>query len=81
MSEKQLTIPKIYHDLPLEVSVIVGKRKIKIKELANIQIGSVLELNKYTGSCCDITINNTKIAEGEIIAINENLGVRITSII
>lgn len=81
MSE-ELKLPQNFYDLLLEVSVVVGKQQVRIKDLAeNVQVGSVLELNKLAGEACDIYVNNKKIAEGEIIIINEKYGVRITNVL
>ena len=84
MSEK-LVLPENLHDLLLEVNVIFEKHRVRIKDLIEkVQIGSILKLDKVIGdSCdCDICVQNKKIAEGQIIVVDdEKYGVRITNIL
>ncbi|PKM80792.1 MAG: flagellar motor switch protein FliN, partial [Firmicutes bacterium HGW-Firmicutes-13] len=67
----------IIMDLPLEVSVILGSKEIDIKRLMEINSGTLIELNKLVDEPVDIYINGKLLARGEIIAIDENFGVRI----
>jgi len=68
-------------DVPMEVSVRLGKTSMSIQELLNTGPGSVLELDSLAGGTVDILINNRIFARGEIMVVEERFGVRITSLI
>ena len=68
-------------DVPLEFSVVLGKSKKTIKEVLSFNNGSVIELNKLAEEPLEIYVNGKLIAEGEVVIINENFGVRITNIL
>lgn len=68
-------------DLPLEVSVELGRAKMLIYDLLQLGQGSVIELNKLAGEPLEILINNRLIARGEAVVVNEKFGVRITDIV
>jgi len=67
-------------DVPLNISVILGKTKKPIKEVLNLIPGSIVELEKLADEPVEILVNGTLIAHGEVVVVNENFGVRITSI-
>lgn len=68
-------------DVPLEVSVILGRTKKSIKDILNLSTGSLIELDKLAEEPVEILINGKKIAYGEVVVVDENFGVRITSIV
>ncbi|MFA5032200.1 MAG: flagellar motor switch protein FliN [bacterium] len=68
-------------DVPMEVSVRLGKTTLSIQELLNTGPGSIVELDSIAGGTVDILINNRIFARGEIIVIEERFGVRITALI
>ena len=68
-------------DVPIEVSVILGRTKKTIKEVLEINTGSLIELDKYVEEPVEILVNGKIVAHGEVVVVNENFGVRITSII
>jgi len=68
-------------DLPLEISVELGRTKLLINDLLQLGQGSVVELNKFAGEPLEILVNNKLIARGEAVVVNEKFGVRITDII
>lgn len=68
-------------DVPLEFSVVLGKSKKTIQEVLSFNNGSVIELNKLADEPLEIYVNGKLIAEGEVVIINENFGVRITNIL
>lgn len=68
-------------DVPLEFSVVLGKSKKTIEEVLSFNNGSVIELNKLADEPLEIYVNGKLIAEGEVVIINENFGVRITNIL
>lgn len=67
-------------DVPLEFSVVLGKTKKSIKEVLSFSNGSVVELNKLADEPLEIFVNGKLIAQGEVVVINENFGIRITNI-
>ena len=68
-------------DVPLQVSVELGRTKKLIKEILELNIGSVIELDKMAGEPVDILVNGKLVAKGEVVVIEDNFGVRITDII
>jgi flagellar motor switch protein FliN/FliY len=68
-------------DVPLKVVVELGRTVLKINELIELGVGSIIELNKLYGDPVDIYINNKMIARGEVVVIDEDFAVRITEII
>ena len=68
-------------DIPLEISVELGRTKILVNELLQLGQGSVVELSKLAGEPLEILINHKLIARGEAVVVNEKFGVRITDII
>ncbi|MEW6569714.1 MAG: flagellar motor switch protein FliN [Nitrospirota bacterium] len=68
-------------DIPLEVTVELGRTKMLIKDLLQLGQGSVVELEKLAGESMEILANNKLIARGEVVVVNEKFGVRLTDII
>ncbi len=68
-------------DLQLQVSIELGRTKLFIKNILELGQGSVIELNKLSGEPVDIYVNEKKFAEGEVVVVDENFGVRITDVI
>ncbi|RJP76364.1 MAG: flagellar motor switch protein FliN [Desulfobacteraceae bacterium] len=68
-------------DIPLELSVELGKTKMLINDLLQLGQGSVIELNKLAGEPLEIYINRKLVARGEVVVVNEKFGVRLTDII
>ncbi len=68
-------------DVPLTVSVELGRKKLTIREILDFVPGSLLELDKLAGEPVDLMVNGRLFAQGEVVVIDENFGVRITSII
>jgi len=67
-------------DIPLKVTVELGRTKKQIKDILELSQGSVIELDKLAGEPVDILVNNKLIAKGEVVVIDENFGVRVTDI-
>lgn len=67
-------------DIPLQVTVELGRTKRSVKEILEFGAGSIIELDKLAGEPVDILVNNRLIAQGEVVVIDENFGVRITDI-
>ncbi|KMY49457.1 flagellar motor switch phosphatase FliY [Peribacillus loiseleuriae] len=68
-------------DIPLQVTVELGRTKRSIKEILELSSGSIVELDKLAGEPVDILVNNRLIAQGEVVVIDENFGVRVTDIV
>jgi flagellar motor switch protein FliN len=68
-------------DIPVEISVEIGRTKMAIGELLSLSKGSIIELNKIAGESVEIYVNERLLGKGEIVVVNERLGVRITEIV
>ncbi|HRT26977.1 MAG TPA: flagellar motor switch protein FliN [Syntrophales bacterium] len=68
-------------DIPLELSVELGRSRILIGELLQLGQGSVLELSKVAGEQMDVYVNHRLIARGDVVVVNEKFGVRLTDIV
>ena len=68
-------------DIPLEITIELGRTKMRINELLKLGQGSVVELEKPAGETMDIFANQRLIAKGEVVVINDKYGVRLTEII
>lgn len=68
-------------DVPLEISVVLGRAKKSIKDILSMGTGSLVELDKLAEEPVEILVNGKKVALGEVVVVDENFGVRITSII
>lgn len=68
-------------DVPLEVSVVLGRTKKSIKDILNLGTGSLIELDKLAEEPVEILVNGKIVAFGEVIVVDENFGVRLTSIV
>ena len=68
-------------DVPLEISVVLGRSKKSIKDVLSLANGSLIELNTLADEPVEILVNGKKIAYGEVVVVDENFGVRITNIV
>lgn len=68
-------------DIPLKVTVELGRTQKQIKDILELSQGSIIELDKLAGEPVDILVNNKLIAKGEVVVIDENFGVRVTDIV
>lgn len=68
-------------DIPLKLSVELGRTKMPVSELLNLTQGSVIELNKLAGEPMEVMVNDKLIARGEAVVVNEKFGVRLTDVI
>ena len=68
-------------DIPLELSVELGKTKMLVNDLLQLGQGSIIELNKLAGEPLEVYINSKLIARGEVVVVNEKFGVRLTDVI
>lgn len=68
-------------DVPLDVSVVLGRTKKSIKEILEFAPGTIIELNRLAGEPIDVIVNQKLVAKGEVVVIEESFGIRITDII
>ncbi len=68
-------------DIPVRVTVELGRTRKNISDILNMTPGSVIELDKMAGEPVDILVNGKAVAKGEVVVIDENFGVRITEIV
>jgi flagellar motor switch protein FliN/FliY len=68
-------------DIPVSLSVEIGQTKISIKNLLQLNQGSVVELERLAGEPLDVKVNNTLVAHGEVVVVNEKYGIRLTDIV
>ncbi len=68
-------------DIPVTISMEVGSTKINIRNLLQLNQGSVIELDRMAGEPLDIKVNGTLIAHGEVVVVNEKFGIRLTDVI
>jgi flagellar motor switch protein FliN/FliY len=68
-------------DIPLKVTVELGRTKMMVSDLLNLGQGSVIELNKLAGEPMEVLVNDKLVARGEAVVVNEKFGVRLTDII
>src|SRR5258706_12145756 len=68
-------------DIPVTLSVEVGRSHISIRNLLQLNQGSVIELDRSTGDPLDVYVNGTLIAHGEVVVVNDKFGIRLTDVI
>ena len=90
MAEENLTNPDagaqgrrldLLLDVPLDLSVELGRARMSIQDLLNLSPGSVIELDKIAGEALDILINGRLVARGEAVVVNDKFGIRISDIV
>ena len=68
-------------DVPVTISMEIGRTRINIRNLLQLNQGSVVELDRLAGEPMDVLVNGTLIAQGEVVAVNEKFGIRLTDIV
>lgn len=68
-------------DIPLKVTVELGRTKMAIRDVLQLAQGSVVELSKFAGEPLEVLVNDKLIARGEVVVVNEKFGIRLTDII
>ncbi len=68
-------------DIPVNISMEIGRTKISIRNLLQLNQGSVVELDRLAGEPMDVLVNGTLIAHGEVVVVNEKFGIRLTDVI
>jgi flagellar motor switch protein FliN/FliY len=68
-------------DIPLKVSVELGRTKLLVNDLLQLGQGSVIELSKLAGDPLEVLVNDKLVARGEVVVVNEKFGIRLTDIV
>ena len=68
-------------DIPVMLSVEIGKTRLSIRNLLQLNQGSVVELDRLAGEPLDVMINGTLVAHGEVVVVNEKFGIRLTDVV
>jgi flagellar motor switch protein FliN/FliY len=68
-------------DIPVQLTVELGRTKIAIRNLLQLAQGSVIELDRLAGEPMDVLVNGCLIAQGEVVVVNEKFGIRLTDVI
>ena len=71
----------LLRNIPVTISVEVGRTSLPIKAMMQLTQGSVVELDRLAGEALDLLVNNTLVAQGEIVLVNERYGSRLTQIV
>ncbi|MBT4769953.1 MAG: flagellar motor switch protein FliN [Rhodospirillaceae bacterium] len=69
------------YDIPVQVSAVLGKAEMQVSQLLKLGRGAVVELDRKVGEAIDIYVNNRLVARGEVVVVDERLGVTMTEII
>ena len=90
-AEKELSVGESFEGLsmdsdllkniPVTITVEVGRTTLQIKELMRLTQGSVVELDRLAGEALDLLVNNTLVAQGEVVLVNERYGIRLNQIV
>ena len=90
MSEVESEVPDVprgaqdleaVYDIPVRVSAVLGKSSMQVNELLKLGRGAVVELDRKVGEAIDIYVNNRLVARGEVVLVEEKLGVTMTEVI
>ena len=90
-AEKELSVDESFEgismdsdllkNIPVTITVEVGRTTLQIKELMRLTQGSVVELDRLAGEALDLLVNNTLVAQGEVVLVNERYGIRLNQIV
>jgi len=81
LSEEDSPNLDVILDIPVTISMEVGSTDLSIRNLLQLNQGSVVELDRLAGEALDVKVNGTLIAHGEVVVVNEKFGIRLTDII
>ncbi|MFT5502543.1 MAG: flagellar motor switch protein FliN/FliY [Gammaproteobacteria bacterium] len=68
-------------DIPVTISMEIGRTRLSIRNLLQLNQGSVVELDRFAGEPMDVLVNGTLVAHGEVVVVNEKFGIRLTDVI
>jgi len=79
-SGENLSLETVY-DIPVQITVVLGRTSMQVNQLLKLGRGAVIELDKKVGEPIDIFVNNRLVARGEVVVVEERIGVTMTEII
>ena len=79
--EQEAINARVLENIPVTISVEVGRAVIKISDLMRLTQGSVVELDRIAGEPLDLLINNVGVAQGEVVLVNDRYGIRLTRVV
>ena len=78
---KQSMNREVIQNIPITMAIEVGRASLKIRDLIRLTQGSVVELDRLAGEPLDIVVNDTVVAQGEVVLVNDRYGVRLTKVV
>ncbi|MDO7731001.1 MAG: flagellar motor switch protein FliN [Burkholderiaceae bacterium] len=81
VAEKDTINGEVLENIPVTLSIEVGRAVIKIRDLMRLTQGSVVELDRIAGESLDLLVNNTVVAQGEVVLVNDRYGIRLTRVV
>ena len=78
---KQQINPDVLENIPVTISVEVGRTVLRLRDLMRLTQGSVVELDRIAGEPIDLLVNSTVVAQGEVVLVNERYGIRLTQVL
>lgn len=79
-ADQELDLETVF-DVPVKISVVLGRTKIPISELLQLSAGKVIELERKVGEPVDVLINDRLVAQGEVVIVEDNIGITMTDIV
>ena len=79
--EKNKINEEVLETIPVTLSVEVGRSNLKLRDLLKLTQGSVVELDRIAGEPLDLLVNNTVVAQGEVVLVNDRYGIRLTKVV
>lgn len=73
--------PEVLQNISVAIKVEVGRTKMKIRDLLRLTQGSVVELERIAGEPLDLLVNDTVVAQGEVVLVNDRYGIRLTRVV
>ncbi len=81
MSQPGNINPEVLQNISVAIKVEVGRTKMKIRDLLRLTQGSVVELERIAGEPLDLLVNDTVVAQGEVVLVNDRYGIRLTRVV
>jgi flagellar motor switch protein FliN/FliY len=78
--DRELTLEALY-DVPVQISVVLGKTSMPLSQLLKLGRGAVIELERAVGEPIDVYVNNKMVAKGEIVIVDNKIGVTLTEVV
>ncbi|KIE05528.1 Flagellar motor switch protein FliN [Candidatus Jidaibacter acanthamoeba] len=72
---------QVVYDIPLQISAVLGKAEMKVNQLVKLTRGAVIELDRKVGDAIDIYVNDRLVAKGEIVLVDNKIGITLTELI